>query len=152
MTPENFCYWLQGYLEIATAGDVEDDLTPEQVQCIKDHLALVFQKVTPSRDGKKKKKAKKISDLQVLAEDSEVIAVVPAINRDQIRINIEEAFKKLQKKDEESLIVTCDATPTPTTEELMDKVKKTVERSRDKHPHYPSPTRWIGGGIGQKYC
>ncbi len=47
MTPENFCYWLQGKLEID--GNIES-LTKEQVEIINDHLKLVFTKVTPNRE------------------------------------------------------------------------------------------------------
>lgn len=43
MTPENFCYWLQGFFEINGAQSL--DLA--QTQVVKDHLALVFNKVTP---------------------------------------------------------------------------------------------------------
>lgn len=43
MTPEQFCYWLQGMVEV----DV-NTLTPLQVKAIKDHLNLVFKKVTPN--------------------------------------------------------------------------------------------------------
>lgn len=43
MTPEQFAYWLQGYAEIGGPTP-----TPEQWQIIKDHLALVFQKKTPT--------------------------------------------------------------------------------------------------------
>lgn len=43
MTPENFCYWLQGFMELSN----ERTLTPEQVQIIRDHLNLVFIKLTP---------------------------------------------------------------------------------------------------------
>lgn len=43
MTPENFCYWLQGFMELSN----ERTLTPEQVQSIRDHLNLVFIKLTP---------------------------------------------------------------------------------------------------------
>ena len=46
MTPENFCYWLQGFFEIS--GTTE--LTKEQVAMIEEHLQLVFNKQT----GKKK--------------------------------------------------------------------------------------------------
>ena len=49
MTPENFCYWLQGKLEID--GNIES-LNKEQIEIINDHLKLVFNKVTPER-GKK---------------------------------------------------------------------------------------------------
>jgi hypothetical protein len=45
MTPENFAYWLQGYLELSATKD----LTPAQVMIVKDHLALVLNKKTPER-------------------------------------------------------------------------------------------------------
>lgn len=51
MTPENFCYWLQGYLELDEQA-VEPrpmQLSAAQVIVIKDHLALVFNKQTPNR-------------------------------------------------------------------------------------------------------
>lgn len=44
MTPENFCYWLRGYIEL-TGGDAT--MTPNQVKIVKDHLDLVMTKVTP---------------------------------------------------------------------------------------------------------
>lgn len=44
MSPENFAYWLQGYFEIGKS----EELTKEQVQEIKNHLKLVFLKLTPS--------------------------------------------------------------------------------------------------------
>lgn len=44
MTERDFVYWLQGWLEIANP----EAITPAQVQCIKDHMALVLTKVTPS--------------------------------------------------------------------------------------------------------
>lgn len=43
MTPENFCYWLQGYFEIGK----EDSLTEQQIEEIKRHLKLVFLELTP---------------------------------------------------------------------------------------------------------
>lgn len=43
MTPENFCYWLQGLFEVGKPKV----LTEEQVEEIRNHLALVFHKVTP---------------------------------------------------------------------------------------------------------
>ncbi len=56
MNSENFAYWLQGYFEMVAAGDdFGDGLTPEQVACIKDHLALVFEKVTPNRQSQEEK-------------------------------------------------------------------------------------------------
>lgn len=47
MTFEQFAYWLQGFMEIADPVE----LSPEEVQKIKDHLALVFQKLTPVYNG-----------------------------------------------------------------------------------------------------
>ena len=45
MTPENFVYWLQGFFELAETQ--EQPLTTKQVQVIKNHIALVLNKVTP---------------------------------------------------------------------------------------------------------
>jgi hypothetical protein len=45
MTPENFVYWLQGYLEVSEAKEI----SPEQLQVIKDHIKLVMEKKTPER-------------------------------------------------------------------------------------------------------
>lgn len=46
MTAEQFAYWLQGYAELNDAPP-----TAEQWQAIRDHLALVFNKVTPDYTG-----------------------------------------------------------------------------------------------------
>lgn len=43
MTPEQFCYWLQGFAELT-----QDAPTPEQWRAIREHVATVFKKVTPS--------------------------------------------------------------------------------------------------------
>ncbi|HEX8579911.1 MAG TPA: hypothetical protein VF655_10000 [Allosphingosinicella sp.] len=42
MTPEQFCYWLQGRAEFDPTPP-----TPEQWQSIREHLQTVFTKVTP---------------------------------------------------------------------------------------------------------
>lgn len=44
MTPENFCYWLQGLIEL----DNPTSLDENQINIIKDHLNLVFKKETPA--------------------------------------------------------------------------------------------------------
>lgn len=49
MTPENFCYWLHGYIELENPGKI----SAEKTQVIKDHLNLVFKKETPVRSGLK---------------------------------------------------------------------------------------------------
>ena len=45
MVERDFCYWLQGLFEVANP----QTLDVRQTQMIKDHLALVMQKVTPMR-------------------------------------------------------------------------------------------------------
>jgi hypothetical protein len=43
MTPENFAYWLQGFVEL-TQGQTPN---PAQWKSIQEHLGEVFKKVTP---------------------------------------------------------------------------------------------------------
>ena len=45
MTPEQFVYWLQGFVEIREKEQV--GLTEKEWDIIKDHLKEVFCKVTP---------------------------------------------------------------------------------------------------------
>jgi len=45
MTPEAFAYWLQGFFELSQSNQ----LSETQVQVIRDHLQLVFNKQTPDR-------------------------------------------------------------------------------------------------------
>ena len=48
MNSENFAYWLQGFFELSRTNE----LTPEQVQAIKNHLNLVFKHdVDPKAEG-----------------------------------------------------------------------------------------------------
>lgn len=42
MTEKTFCYWLNGFFELSET----DKLSEKQVMMIKEHLALVFNKVT----------------------------------------------------------------------------------------------------------
>jgi hypothetical protein len=44
MTERDFCYWLQGLFEISDPKTLDED----QVSMIKEHLQLVFNKVTKS--------------------------------------------------------------------------------------------------------
>jgi hypothetical protein len=39
MTPRDFVYWLNGYLEVSKA----ETMTMEQVKMVREHLALVMQ-------------------------------------------------------------------------------------------------------------
>lgn len=50
MTPENFCYWLQGFSEISGRTPTEKEWIE-----IQNHLKLVFSKVTPVQPGVKSK-------------------------------------------------------------------------------------------------
>jgi len=51
MTAEAFAYWLQGYMEVQNPKEIDKT----QTQIIKDHLALVFNKVTPDRSDEEQK-------------------------------------------------------------------------------------------------
>ena len=42
MRSRDFCYWLQGYFEIAKENK-ELSLSPSQILCIEKHLNLVFE-------------------------------------------------------------------------------------------------------------
>ncbi len=46
MSPIEFCYWLQGHFELCDKKD-QQVLTVSQTAMIREHLSLVFQKVTP---------------------------------------------------------------------------------------------------------
>lgn len=58
MTSRDFCYWLQGFMEIASPGGV----TAVQMEIIKKHLSLVFRhEIDPSfGDSKKQEELNKI--------------------------------------------------------------------------------------------
>lgn len=47
MTAEQFVYWLQGFMEI----NEPESIGKTETRIIKDHLALVFKKETPTRVG-----------------------------------------------------------------------------------------------------
>jgi hypothetical protein len=54
MLARDFCFWLQGYFEIAEKeGTTPAQLTPEQVDSIRQHLNLVFaHEIDPSMGPK----------------------------------------------------------------------------------------------------
>jgi hypothetical protein len=43
MTPNDFCFWLNGYLEMSGSESIDK----VQTNILKDHLKLVFEKKTP---------------------------------------------------------------------------------------------------------
>ena len=54
MTSRDFCYWLQGLLEVGKPST----LNAEQVECIKAHLAMVFvHEIDPSHGDEKMQQA-----------------------------------------------------------------------------------------------
>ena len=53
MTPEQFCYWLQGFFE-AIGGVPNAGIEPTQALVIRDHLRLVFEKLSPDRHAQAK--------------------------------------------------------------------------------------------------
>lgn len=56
MQSRDFCYWLQGYFEIA--GQTSDALNPTQIDMIKRHLNMVFvHEIDPSMGGSEKQQA-----------------------------------------------------------------------------------------------
>lgn len=54
MKADNFCYWLQGFIEL---GD-PDKITQEQMKEIRDHLKIVFKYDIDTRYGDSKHQAK----------------------------------------------------------------------------------------------
>jgi len=51
MRSRDFCYWLQGYFELAGTGQ-EISMKPEQIMCIQKHLELVFtHEIDPEMGG-----------------------------------------------------------------------------------------------------
>ena len=46
MTPNDFCYWLQGFLEVANP----ENMNEEQLKIVKQHLELVFKNVTGQKE------------------------------------------------------------------------------------------------------
>ncbi len=61
MSPEQFTFWLQGFFELTDSKN----LSANQVKMIKEHLGLVFIKVTAPLD----QKPKGFNDDSIAAED-----------------------------------------------------------------------------------
>lgn len=86
MTSRDFCYWLQGFFELygTRPGLKPDELTPEQVQCIRQHLALVFvHEIDPSAGGP--------------AEQAKLNAVHAGMTKEEVEKAIADAVSKLPK-------------------------------------------------------
>lgn len=74
MSPDQFCYWLQGFNEL-----VGKNPTEEQWRMIQDHLGLIFNKVTPTYLPVDKtycysgKKCNNLSDLNLIETKNQLI-------------------------------------------------------------------------------
>lgn len=101
MTPENFAFWLKGYLEISDAKTLNE----KQTQIIKDHLNLVFNKVTPTYNT-------------VIEE-----------NNTQVEIEKQEIDKKISKRKKisfQDILDNCN----PTEIKILPRFKPTVNPPR----------------------
>lgn len=69
MTPEQFCYWLQGFFELTRRGEAGQPvmgINHEQTTIIRDHLNLVFKKVTPETTKKVINEQQEVKKLEKL--------------------------------------------------------------------------------------
>ena len=59
MTSRDFCFWLQGFLELSLEGHGERlAISKQQAECIERHLALVFKyEVDPAMGPPEKQRA-----------------------------------------------------------------------------------------------
>jgi hypothetical protein len=49
VTPRDFVYWINGFIELNESGINNDGINPNQVEIIKDHINQVIKKETPNR-------------------------------------------------------------------------------------------------------
>lgn len=82
MRSRDFCYWLQGFLELRT--NQQTDMNAAQVECVRRHLALVFvHEIDPSAgDG---------------VEQAKLNAVHAGVSKEDVETAIKEALAKLPK-------------------------------------------------------
>lgn len=75
MTPEQFCYWLQGRAEL-----VQQTPTDAEWKSIVEHLETVFEKVTPPVERKQQKFDPRIPRrICSIMEPIEAIEAIPSI-------------------------------------------------------------------------
>ncbi len=101
MTTEQFAIWLQGFFELSE----EKKLSEKQVLIIKDHLALVFEKITPDRSGQT------MQDLEVHELETK--------KSKRVKINMDSILEKRQ-------IVPEGITKTPESREGFNVKKPTI--------------------------
>lgn len=85
MTSRDFVYWLQGHIELASKGAGSfGPLSPTQVKCIADHLALVFvHEIDPSAGGS--------------VEQAKLNALHEGVTKKEVDQAIKEAIDKLPR-------------------------------------------------------
>lgn len=71
ITSRDFCYWLQGFFEVAGAGDNKVYVSNEQVEMIKKHLNMVFYHEIDPSHGDKEHQGK----LNALHQGSETLSL-----------------------------------------------------------------------------
>lgn len=62
MTTDNFCYWIQGFVELT---DGQDRPNEKQWKMIKRHLDLVFDNITAEPEAKIVKLVPKLKPLEI---------------------------------------------------------------------------------------
>lgn len=73
MKASEFCYWLQGYFEIQE-HEKAPTLNVEQVQVVRNHLALVFKhEIDPSYENLDPQEAQQIHDGMGGKSDSGIV-------------------------------------------------------------------------------
>lgn len=96
MTPENFCYWLQGWFELNETIDHREGATVETIDIIKNHLALVFAH-SDLQYGDKLEKMQEIHDGKPAYEKT----IFDRLDEDGAKPLDPEAIEKIQKIMEE---------------------------------------------------
>ena len=82
MTSRDFCYWLQGYLELRQNKDAA--LEAGQVQCIAKHLAMVFtHEIDPSAGPREQQQKLDAIHNQTQQQNEAVLQKQLAMNQHQ---------------------------------------------------------------------
>lgn len=89
MTSRDFCYWLQGFFEIASTNGQLPGLTDKQAQMVQKHLALVFKHEIDPSYGDEKHQA----ELNEIHNPG-----VPKLSEKEIKDTLQETVNKLNEK------------------------------------------------------
>lgn len=86
MSPKNFCYWLNGWIELNKTIDHRGGASVETLKVIEDHLKLVFKKETPDRN----------EDKDILDKKSDILNIPNTLGVDAYQKYLD-ALKKIQE-------------------------------------------------------